>query len=151
MLVFSKPTDATKTQCMLAPPPILLERAVPTDLIKGNYVTVKLHSVPNDANSQTYELNIGIFRSGTPEQFLEFCRDLKREIDGQNITAGSGSGAMACCLVAGDALAAFNQKATETGNETNANFIAVLNGLTSHVFPQHDLRMQKRYMRRQMR
>ena len=67
MTIFSKPSDDTKTQRTLAPPPIPLERVAPKELVKGNYVTVKLRSVPTDPDSQTYELNIGIFRSSTPE------------------------------------------------------------------------------------
>ena len=151
MVVFSKPVSDIRTQrTALAPPPIPLERMVPKELTKGNYVTVKLQSVPTDPSSQTYELNVGLFRSGTPESFLEFCRDLIKAIDGQNITTGPGKYAMARRLLAGDALAVFNQRAVEVGNETGDHFLQVLNRLTSHVFPQRALRMQKRYMRCQM-
>ena len=114
MVTFSKPTEDTRTQRtqhMLAPPPILLERPAPKDYSKGNYVTVKLRCVPTDNNSQTYELNIGLFRSGTPKQFLEFQRDLEKTLKGQNITTSPSMYAMARRLLSGDALAVFDQNA----------------------------------------
>ncbi len=153
MTGFSKPTNGdnrTHTRTF-APPPITLERPTPPELKKGTYVTVKLRSVPTEDNSQTYDLNIGIFRSGTPEAFLEFRKDVEKAVIGQNITTGPGSYAMARRLLSGDALAVFNARATTTGNETTANFKLVMDALATHVFPQRALRMQKRYMRRYMR
>lgn len=135
----------------LAPPPIPLARPTPSELKKGSYVAVTLRSVPTDDNSQTYELNIGIFRSGSPEQFLEFRRDLLKAIAGQNITTGPSKFAMARRLLAGDALSVFNAAATAQQAETNATFVEALKELCQHVFPQRALRMQKRYMRRYMR
>ena len=85
-------------------------------------MTVKLCSIPTESDSQTYELNVGLFRSGTPEAFLEFRRDLEKSIKGQNITTGPGKFAMARRLLAGDALAVFDQNARSVGNETSKNF-----------------------------
>ena len=135
----------------MAPPPITLNRPKPVEMKKGQYVTVKLRTVPNDDNSQTYDLNVPIFRTGTPETFLEFQRDLTKAIVGQNITTGPGKYAMARRLLAGDALAVFNVHARELGAETNVHYDSVMQNLCKHIFPQRSLRLQKRYMRRYMR
>lgn len=138
---------------MLAPPPIPLERESPKDFVMGTYVTMKLYlamklrSVPTDTNSQTYELNIVRFCNGTPEQFLEFYQDLEKTITGQKITTSEGKYARGCCLLAGEALEGFDQNVTYTGNETVETLKEVINRLTSHMFPQRALRLQKRYMR----
>lgn len=154
MSVFSKPSNGdskTSIPRTMAPPPIPLNRPATVELKKGDYVTVKLRSVPSEENSQTYDLNIGIFRSGTAEAFLEFRRNLKKAIVGQHITTGPPMFSMARRLMAGDALSVFNNRAAELGAETTANFKQVMNALAAHVFPQRALRMQKRYMRRYMR
>ena len=52
----------------------------------------------------------------------------------------------------GDAYTYFNQYFTTVGNEDDVTFIlGIVQALTSHIFPQRALRMQKRYMRRYMR
>ena len=151
MTVFSKPTDrepiAPRT---MAPPPIPLARPKPQELKKGHYVTLKLRSVPADDNSQTYDLNVPIFRTGTAEAYIEFKRDLDKSIAGQNITDGPGKYAMTRRLLAGDALAVFNAEAEQAGTETTAHYQAVMRLLGRHVFLQRALRVQKRYMRRYM-
>ncbi len=47
------------------PPPIPLERPTVKELKKQEYLTMKLRSDPADANSQTYDLTIQFFRTGT--------------------------------------------------------------------------------------
>lgn len=135
----------------IAPPPIHLNRPKPAELKKGHYVTARLRTVSTNKNSQIYNLNIPIFRTCTPESFLEFQWDLTEAIIGQNITAGARKYAMACRLLQGDALAVFNVHARQLGAETNAHYDAVMQALCKHSFPQQALRVQKRYMRRYMR
>lgn len=133
------------------PPPIPLERPEKVELQKGEYLSLKLQSTPGDANSQTYELSIPYYGSGTPEQWLKFKRDLNRVLVGQNITTGPPKFAMARRLLEGDALSKFNERAQANGAETSANFTATLQEVTTHVFPKKALALQKRYMRRFMR
>ena len=61
----ASPNDAG-LPCTMAPPPITLNRPKPIKMKKGQYVTVKLRTVPNNDNSQTYDLNVPIFHTGTP-------------------------------------------------------------------------------------
>jgi hypothetical protein len=133
------------------PPPIPLERPAVKELKKQEYLTMKLRSDPTDANSQTYDLTIQFFRTGTPEEWLLFQRDLHRVLTGQNITTGPQKFTMIRRLITGDTLAVFNKAAQEHGNETNATFLRCLQDVTNHIFPQRALAFQKRYMRRYLR
>ena len=142
---------STSTKNKRNPPPIPLERPEKVDLQKGDYLSLKLQSTPGDADSQTYELSIPYYGSGTPEQWLKFTRDLNRVLIGQSITTGPPKYAMARRLLEGDALAKFNERATANGNETNEHFVTTLREVTTHVFPKKALALQKRYMRRFMR
>ena len=133
------------------PTPIPLARPVLADLKKNECLALKLRTDPADVNSQTYELTVKFYRTGTPEEWLIFMRDLKRILVGQNVTTGPPRYAMLRRLVLGDTLAVFNKAAAEHGNETVANFETCLQAVTKHVFPQRAMAHQKRYMRRYMR
>ena len=54
-------------------------------------------------------------------------------------------------VLKGDAYTYFSQFFTMVGNEDDVTFYLGVQALTSHIFPQRALRMQKRYMRRYMR
>ena len=133
------------------PPPIPLERPVKKSLKKDEYLTFKLRSTPSNDNSSVYEITVPFFRSGTPEEFLIFLKNLNKVILGLNITDGPGKYALARRLLDGDILAAFNNAATAEGNETNANFKTCLEKTTTHVFPKRALTIQTRFMRRFLR
>ena len=49
-------------------PPIPLERPEKMELQKGEYLVLKLKSLPNNKDSQTYELSIPYFSTGTLEE-----------------------------------------------------------------------------------
>ena len=123
-------------QRRFVPPPIPYERPEKKELKKSEYVMMKLRSDPAVAESQTYELAVPYFRSGTPEEWLLFKRALLKVIVRQNITTGPNKYAMVRCLLEGDALAKFNEKVLQRGNETNQNFDLVLHDVTEHVFPK---------------
>jgi hypothetical protein len=131
--------------------PIPLEREEPKALLKHEALTMKLRTVPAQADSPTYELTIPYFKSGKPEELLEFIKRLRRVFVGQGLNDGPSQYTMARRLLDGDALAAFNAAAAAAGNETAAHMLTSLNGVISHVFPLRALQAQKRYMRRHMR
>lgn len=132
-------------------PPISLDRVVMPTLKKTEYMTLKCRSDPTDADSEQYELSIRYFRTGKPEEFLLLMKDFQKIIVGQNLTTGPAKYAMMRRILDGDALAAFNQAAQALGNETNEHFGQCVERLTSHVFPNRSLAIQRRYMRRYMR
>ena len=113
--------------------------------------TFKLHSQPENENSQTYELTVPHFRTGTPEEWLLCKRNINTVITGQNITTGPESYAMARRILDGDALTAFELATTTRGNQSVANFRACLNDVTQHIFPRRALVLQKRWMRYYLR
>ena len=131
--------------------PIPLERPVKKEKNSSELFKIKLRTSPTDADSSTYEFTMPYYENGTPEEWLEFLRGIKRIIAGLNITSGPSSYAMARQVLQGDALAAFDKAATNYATETVANFKEVLKQVTLHVFPQRALQLQKRYMRRNMR
>ena len=45
---------------------------------------------PVSATSETYELNVSMFRSGKPEEFLNIMKNLKNAINGNRTTASAG-------------------------------------------------------------
>ena len=146
---YSKKSTKPKKRILIAPIP--LERPEKKSLSKQDYLTFKLRSNPAEADSTTYELTVPFFKSGTPEEVLDFVRDVNRVIQGQNITTGPAKYAIMRRLLKADMLAAFDSAATEAGNETNANFEVASRGLIEHVFPKKALQTQKRCMRRFMR
>ena len=132
-------------------PPIPYDRPEKKNYAKGEYITLKLRTVPNDEGSATHDLIVPYFSTGTPEEWLRWKRDLGRVLQGQNVTTGPGKYNMTRRLLEGDALAAFNAAATTHGNETNENFLRCIDDMTAHIFPARALQMQKRFMRRFLR
>ncbi len=124
-------------------PPISLDRPEKKKLAKNEYLSLTLRTEPENADSQTYELSIRYFREGSPEEWLVFQKDLRRILQGQNVTTGPPSYAMARRVLEGDALAAFETAATQHGNEMVANFNLCLKDLTSHIFPRCALHMKR--------
>ena len=144
------PNQIHATKRIVDLPPIPLDRPEKQKLQKDAYITLKLRTSPADADSQTYDLTLVYFNSGSPEEWLRFRRDLRKVLVGQNITQGPPMYAMARRVLEGDALSRFNTVANDHGNETTANFALCLNDLTTHVFLQRALQKQKRFMRRKM-
>jgi hypothetical protein len=136
-------------------PPIPLLKAEETAYSKGQYMTLKLRSVPTDEKSPVHEIQVPFFKDGGCEQFLEFIDKVKMVFVGQNLMKAPQKFAFVRTVLKGDALAHFEQACASAGSpagsETDATFQQCLNSLTTHVFPQRALRIQKRYMRRYMR
>ena len=152
MTVFSKPTNGKPVvprRNYVAPIPLL--RGEKKSIPKEDLLEFELRSTPGDANSAKYKFKVAIFENGTPEEVLEFVRNVQRIITGLNITLGPPMYVQMRALLKGDALSAFNTAATAAGNETVPHFTQAWRGLVSHVFPQRALAKQKRVMRRFMR
>ena len=96
---------------------IKLDRPVLKELNKNDYLTFKLCTNPTDPESMTYELSVAYFDHKTLEELLKFLESLEKVIKGQNITGGPNHYTLAKWLFKGDALAAFEGTATETGTE----------------------------------
>ena len=151
MKIASKNTTHKSNSRRFSEPPIGLVRQEKPQFKRGEGLSFKLRSNPTDANSETHELRVMPFSTGTPETWIRFRKDLDKIVVGQNVTTGPGKYGMARRLLDGDALAAFDSAAQESGTETNEHFTAVLEKMATHIFPKRALAMQRRYMRRFMR
>ena len=135
-------------------PPIPLERPQKREMSKNDYITFKLRSTPADSNSTTYEFTIPYFDgSESPEETLDFIRDVRRAYKGQNVNDGSGRFALIRRLLRGDALAAFEREVDKNGggDTTKEEYTLAVQGLIGHMFPVRALLTQRRAMRRIMR
>jgi hypothetical protein len=132
-------------------PPIAFERPPSKDPKKDDVVTFKLRYDPESSQSQNYEVNVVMFKLGSPEEWLKHVVAVKKVIVGQNITDGPGMFRMMHRTIEADALAVFNQKAKDLKEETMNSFGECIKAVTTHVFPMRALAIQKRYMRRYMR
>ena len=93
-------------------PPIPIEKKI-KDLKKGEYVTVKCKTDPSSASSTSYEINVQIFNSGTPEEFLRWMKNFYRAATGQGATTGPTKFALARRLLEGRTLTAFENAAKD--------------------------------------
>jgi hypothetical protein len=114
------------------------------------HIKVNLFSNPTDKDGPTYEMQVKIFKSGTPEEFIKILIALKKVLKGQNITTGQSQYAMARILFNGEALTSFNN-VSQVGTETVQNLEIVLKKMAGPVFPLRAYAMQKQAMRRFMR
>ena len=131
-------------------PVIGLQRPEKKELLPGDSKKIKLRTIPANDTSPQYELEVPIFRDGSLEEYLIFLRNLKKVFTGQNLTTGPQQYDTARHLLAGDALACFNQAAANRGNETVDHLKECLDDLTRHIFPMKAYVKQKRYMRHGM-
>lgn len=119
---------------------------------RGTFTTIKLRSDPKDAtNTNTYEIQVPYFRSGTCEEYLHFLDKYQSVVSGQDLSDGPKKVAFLRTVLRGDALATFNHDLVQAGDDTDPSVEAVLRQLTTHVFPHNALRDQERYMRRRVR
>ena len=151
--IYSRPTKyrEVKQKKNEVPTPIPLNK-VEIPLLKGKYATYKLRTNPANETSATNEIQVPYFKTGTPEQLLDFLEMVNQVIRGQALTDGASRFALMRTLLQGDALTAFNGRARALNNvETLETFARTVQYLKYHVFPQQALILQVRYMRREMR
>eukprot|EP00957_Ditylum_brightwellii_P124737 9507325-Ditylum_brightwellii.AAC.1 len=81
-----------------------------------------------------------------PKKWIKFRRGLQAVLNGQNMTQGPASYAVAKTLLKGDALTVFNLSETTHVNQTVPHFQLCLDDVAAHVFPKKAGQTQKRYM-----
>lgn len=135
-----------KQECVIP-----LGRPDKKELEKGSYETLRLYTDPGDTDSATYDVTVPYYGSGTPEEFLIFIKNVKKVLNGQNLTTGPQKYSTMKRLLKGDALATFEAAEAEAGTQTTEHFEVCVKELTKHVFPARAAQLQKRFMRRYMR
>lgn len=147
-----KIVPATTKSLQQVPAPIPLMRCKRSEDAEANHqLQIELKSNPSQTSSQKYKQSVSIFRIGTIEEFLEWKKDLESVFEGQAIKTAPAKFAMTKRLLGGDPLINFENAIALHGEETDDHFVACLNDLVLYIFPRRALRIQKRYMRRQMR
>jgi hypothetical protein len=132
-------------------PPIPLARATEEKTKLTDTCKFKLWSNPGDKESLTYEVVVKLFKSGTPEEFIQTVIALEKIFKGQDITTGPEQYNMCRKVFQNEALTAFNNAATLVGNETVVNLKTVFKKVAATVFPIKAYFTQKQAMRRFMR
>ena len=141
--------STTRNGIKLIKPPIGLER--PKDKAGKYAEKIKCRTNPADATSTTYNIPMGYFKEGTPEEWLIFMDRLGRCITRQNTTSGAAKFALTRRLLDGAVKTAFENAAQLQGAHTNSSFQACLMAVTEDVSPPKALLNQKRFMRRFLR
>ena len=101
---------------------------------------------PVNADSQTYEIYLSPFDTGSVEQWLKFLTKLQLIITRNGLTTGLAKFNLMRSLLKGEALQHFNNKAQELKTETNPHHKMCLNAVSEHIFPKNALQMQKCYL-----
>ena len=131
--------------------PIPLERPEEGKSKSTETMKFKLLSNPSDADGPTYEMVVKQFRTGTPEDYIKTIIAINRVLKGQNINTGPDQYSMVHRILLGETLTAFNNAATQVGNETIGNLKIVFKKVAASVFPIRAYAIQKQSMRRFMR
>ena len=89
-------------------PPISLERPEPGRLEKHQYQVFWCRSDPKDKASTTYDVTVNYFKTGTPEEWINFQKSLEKVFLGQNDSTGAQRFVKIRQLLQGEALSAFD-------------------------------------------
>ena len=129
-------------------PIIALERARSSDSKDQKHIEHTCYNTPGDSKTGKYVIQVPIYDSGNPEEWINFVELVNKCIIGQNITTGPQMYQLALRVLQGDAKAQFEAQTGHFGTQTAGNFKSVMAAMTVHVFPRYALRDQKRYLNR---
>ena len=90
-----------------------------------------------------YMIEVPIYNSGNPKEWITFVELVNKCLVGQNITNGPQMYHLIQQFLQGDVTSQFDTQAAAFGNPTVANFKAIMATMTVHVFLRYDLREQK--------
>jgi len=144
------PSSAKSLQQVPAPIPLVRVKKSDGEG-QSKHLQIELKSNPSQPTSQKYKMSVAVFQGGSIEEFLNWKKDLEKVFEGQAIRTAPAKFAMAKRLLDGDPLINFENAVALHGEDTDAHFEAVMRDLVLYVFPRKAFRIQKRYMRRQMR
>lgn len=133
--------------------PILLAKGEEKPEDKGNLITCKIKSDPNDKNSTvTHDMKIKMFKSGTTEEWLLAWQAFKLVLKGQGLDSGSAQFRFARVFLKGDALFKFNlivkELKIDEKSETPDKLEECFKKLTEKILPHKAIRNQKCYLSR---
>lgn len=142
-------------------PPIPLARSEDANKGAEDTLKFKLLSNPSQKTSPTYEQQVHLFRTGTPEEYIKAVIAIDKVCKGQGINNDAKlTYTMARRIFTGEALTAFNNAANDVysaedmsdkGEENLTNYEKVILKVAAAVFPIRAYVTQKQAMRRFMR
>jgi hypothetical protein len=102
---------------------------------------------PGKKDSATYEVEVKLFSSGTPEEWLEFLDVWEKVKNGQQLTTDTAQATVFANMLQGEALRVFEVRKTQvTLDATTRNFDALVQEVTRYFFPEQALVDQKRFL-----
>jgi len=129
-------------------PPIPFEKADVKKPKKGMTHKLGLKVDPTERDLNSYELEVVVFDSGTPEEWLDFLYVWEKVEKGLLLTTAKAKAAVFKNLIRGEALRVFeNSKNKLDFNANSDDFNKAVQKLTEYFFPVRALETQKRYMR----
>ena len=144
-----KPNYHDKNQGV--PPPIPFKKVDSKKPKKGMTHKLGLKVDPTDKDSNSYEIEVVVFDSGTPEEWLDFLDVWKKVEKGLRLTAAPTKAAVFKNLIRGEALQVFENSENQLDFKTNNDdFVKAVQKLTEYFFPIRALETQKRFMRRNL-
>ena len=126
----------------------LMDKEVLSSSQDGNIRDLSVLSDP--ANKKSTQIKQRIRMLDHPMNLIEVLRArlaIEKGLIGNAITTGPNKFFFTRTFLEGEALRIFNLKATELGQETDANLKTVLNHVVSYFGPNECLSKQKRYLR----
>ena len=129
-------------------PIIPLERSKSSDSKDQKHIEHTCYNTPGDSKTGKYVIQVPIYDSGHPEEWINFVELVNKCITGQNITTGPQMYQLVLRVLQGDAKAQFEAQTGHFGAQNPRNFKNVMAAMTVHVFPRYALRDQKRYLQR---
>ena len=116
-------------------PVIGLHRVVRQTEDKSTSTEYKCYKDPSNTKSAQYAVVTHHFDNEGPETLLEFLKKLKSIERGQGVTNGPDKYALVRQVLKGVALTAFENAATEHGNETVENYKKCMQAVKLAIFP----------------
>ena len=125
-------------------PVIGLHRLVRQTEDKSASTEYKCYKDPSNTKSAQFAVVIHHFDNEGPETLLDFLKRLKSIERGQGVTNGPDKYALVRQVLKGVALTAFENDATEHGNETVENYKKCIQAVKVAIFPPKAATRQRR-------
>jgi hypothetical protein len=114
---------------------------------KTRKTKLTLLTEPGDENGKTLAKEFKIFRTGSPEEWILWRRDLNEICTGTAMTAGSNRNRMVHQLPSDEPLSQFETRLATHATETNANCNLALDAVAVQIFPNDAHAKQKKCLR----
>jgi hypothetical protein len=117
---------------------------------KTRTLKLELSTEPGDKDGKTLTKSFKIYRSGTPEEWILWRKDLDEVCVGMSISTGSARVRMVRQMLSDEPLKEFERMLATFSTETNANCNKALDSVAMQIFPTNAYAKQKKYIRQGM-